>query len=404
MKLLQLLNLLYFWIYSGETVCHSQCKCEGSAILDCSGKSWEHLPDGFDIPKSVEMIIINNNNFVNFSQFGVLTGQWPNVTTLDISENKIIHVEDNRFNDTFPNLSNLYVSNNQIREIKHKAFYGLKLLTTLYLDRNQISLITSDAFDNLANLAELNLANNLLSELDFRWFRNLTSLSQLHLADNRITRVESLMHTWPPSLKSICLQHNRISVLLPIPKHVEMFNLEGNPIYCGCIPENLNDISNFTLCSVKMQCNSIELKVDCKNKPLSEEIYTFWQDIAAKPVCQAPVITELGLVRNQDKLPILTCAATGVPAPNISVFSSETGQNLHANGVEKSNFTSVTMNQLISGTYSCQASNKFGAVSRKRVVDFNDDCNSTCRNWNQQSEVPDLHKQKSSKFIIYISV
>ena len=242
--------------------------------------------------------------------------------------------------------------------------------------------------------------------LDFQWFTNLKSLSQLHLANNSIERVESLMHTWPSSLKNICLHQNRISVVLPIAKHVEMFNLEGNPIYCGCIPENfnLNDISNFTLSNVKMQCNSIELKGDCKNKQLSEDVYTFWQDIAAKSICQAPVITELAMVRNQDKLPILTCVATGVPAPNITVFSNETGQKLHANGVEKTNFTSVAINQLFSGNYYCQASNSVGGMSRKLNVDFNDDCNSTCPNWNSQSGVLDLHKQKSSKFIIYISV
>ena len=400
MKLLQL-SLIYFWICSGETVCHSQCKCEDGAILDCSGKSWEHLPNGLNVSLSVERIFLNNNNIVNFSQIGDLTGQRTNVDTLDISGNKIVIVEKNEAYDMFPNLSYLYLSKNQIKQVKHKAFYGLKSLRTLYMDRNQISLITSDAFDSLAKLTELNLANNQLSELDFRWFRNLTSLTQLHLADNRIARVESWMHTWPSSLKNICLHHNRISVVLPIPKQVETFNLEGNPIYCGCIPENfnLNDISNLNLCNVKMQCNSIELKGDCKNKQLSEDVYTFWQDLAAKPLCQAPVITELALVRNQDKLPILTCVATGVPAPNITVFSNETGQKLHANGVEKTNFTSVTINQLFSGTYYCQASNSVGGMSRKLAV--NDDCNSTCPNWNSQSGV---NKQKSSKFIIYISV
>ena len=134
MKLLQL-SLIYFWICSGETICHSQCECEDGAILDCSGKSWEHLIDGFDIPLSADMIIIKNNNIVNLSQIGALKGQWPNVKTLDISENKIVIVEENKVYDMFPNLSYLYLSKNQIKQVKHKAFYGLKSLRTLYMDR-----------------------------------------------------------------------------------------------------------------------------------------------------------------------------------------------------------------------------------------------------------------------------
>ena len=85
------------------------------------------------------------------------------------------------------------------------------------------------------------------------------------------------MHPWPTSLKRVSLNNNRIPLILPIPKQAEMFNLEENPTSCGCRPEkvNLNDISNLTFCRVRMQCNSITLKGNCKNKLLSKEVYTF---------------------------------------------------------------------------------------------------------------------------------
>ena len=194
------------------------------------------------------------------------------------------------------------------------------------------------------------------------------------------------MHPWPSSLKTILLNNNRIPLILPIPKHAELFNLEANPTYCGCMPHtfNLNDISYLPLCSVRMQCNSIAIKGDCKNNP--EEMYKFWKYIAGKPICQAPVIKELGVLRNHEGLNYLTCLASGVPAPNITLFSSDRYQTLQVNGAEDTNFTSVTMNQLYSGTYYCKASNIIDEITRKFDVDLNAlevtyDCNSTSSNF-----------------------
>ena len=171
---------------------------------------------------------------------------------------------------------------------------GLKLLTALYLGQNQISFISKNAFDFLKNLTYLNLDDNRLKVLDFRWFRNLKSLISLHLKQNRIEKVKSWMHPWPSSLKRVDLSNNKIPIILPIPKHAEMFNLEGNPTLCGCRPKmfTLHDIPNRTLCKIKMQCDFIKLKLDCTNKQLSDEVYRFWKGIAATPICQATDIKE----------------------------------------------------------------------------------------------------------------
>ena len=136
----------------------------------------------------------------------------------------------------FPNLRYLDLSRNQVREIKHKTFIGFKLLKSLDLGSNQISYVSSKAFDHLSNLTDLSLDKNQLKELDFRWFRNLKSLMYLHLDNNIIETVKSWTHPWPITLKRVSLNNNKIPVILPIPKQVEMLNLEGNPIYCGCRP------------------------------------------------------------------------------------------------------------------------------------------------------------------------
>ena len=64
----------------------------------------------------------------------------------------------------------------------------------------------------------------------------------------------------------------------------------------------------------------ITLKGNCKNINLSEDVYKFWRDIAAKPIRQAPVTKELAFARNHDRLPSEKCEATLAPATNYTVF------------------------------------------------------------------------------------
>ena len=404
MILLQLfLFCIWLSVCHSQGPCHSQCKCEGISLdsfLDCSGKSWIYFPEISEIPSTVGTIILRNNNIGQFHPRGAATGHRPNVWSIDISENKIINAEENGLHEMFPNLIFLDLSKNQIQQIKQQAFSGLKLLRNLHLERNQIRLITNNAFDNLANLAELNLGNNQLMILNFRWLRNLKSLTSLHLADNRIAKVESWRHPWPSSLKNVFLNGNKIPFLLPMPKHVQMFRLDGNPTHCECRPEilNLNNILNQTLCNIQMQCKSTKLKYDCKHKNLSEEVHRFLKSIATAPICQVPVVKELSIVKNHEKVPYITCVGIGVPAPNVTLFSNDRKQKLQVSGVEKANLTQGTIHQLNSGIYRCKVSNNLGEVTRKLVVDLNEDCHTTCSNSNVTSEVPFLHERKKGKF------
>ena len=127
-----------------EELCHTRCKCKvtgSNADLDCSRKSWVYFPRLAEIPLSVVTIDLKNNNIEILSHGDTRTGQRPNVFLIDISENKIITVEQNLFQYMFLNLVFLDLSTNQIKQIKPKAFVGLNLLKALYLSKNQISFI-----------------------------------------------------------------------------------------------------------------------------------------------------------------------------------------------------------------------------------------------------------------------
>jgi len=62
------------------------------------------------------------------------------------------------------NLQQLYLSRNQITEIKENSFSGLNNLHFLYLSRNQITEIKENSFIGLNNLHYLYLNRNLITE------------------------------------------------------------------------------------------------------------------------------------------------------------------------------------------------------------------------------------------------
>ena len=77
------------------------------------------------------------------------------------------------------------------------------------------------------------------------------------------------------------------------------------------------------------------------------------------------------------------------------MYSEDTEQKLQVYGVETTNITSATMNQLLSGMYHCKASNTVGSVSRQVVVDLNkiegtDVPNSTYLNLDLTNSLPVL--------------
>ena len=100
MKLVQQLCLLYTWMcgrYS-ESLCKSKCFCQGTlphSKLDCSGKKLISFPQLFEIPYSVEEIILKNNKIKHLPYGEAEIGQLPNVWPIEIPGNKIINVEDN---------------------------------------------------------------------------------------------------------------------------------------------------------------------------------------------------------------------------------------------------------------------------------------------------------------------
>ena len=146
----------------------------------------------------------------------------------------------------FPNLGTgtLNLSRNMIKR-QPDCFINLNKLNNLNLARNWISSIEESVFDNLEKLHYLNLAHNLLIFLDFRWFKHLDSIDVISLPHNKIIRVGNSQNGWPRSLKHVRLNNNNMTIFLPVPNNVEIFDVSDNPLYCGCKPETFKVKNNI---------------------------------------------------------------------------------------------------------------------------------------------------------------
>lgn len=81
-------------------------------------------------------------------------------------------------------ITQLDLSDKNIRDLQSNDFGGLVSLTHLYLDRNQITSLPADIFYGLNNLKVLDLDYNQISQLTVHTFTSLTSLRTLRLRDN----------------------------------------------------------------------------------------------------------------------------------------------------------------------------------------------------------------------------
>ena len=357
--------------------CPSSCFCGGeekSTFIDCNQRNLVNFPLFKDISADVYQIYLKNNKIQHLThEEGVRSKVW----IIDISGNNIENMERNQLGRAFPMLSTLDLSRNKIRVLTSDSFIKLDELNNLNLENNIITSIEETVFDNLDKLHTLDLASNYITVLKFRWFKELHSLNTLSLAHNKIKRIVHWNHGWPGSLKYVHLNNNSIVVIPPVPRHVEIFNLTFNPLYCGCKSDtfDMENILNKTLCKVSMKCHSglgMELHGKCENKATSEKVYNLWTKLSKKPNCMKPVIKEFLLGKDGHGTPQITCVASGFPAPDVTLEHNKTKQRLTVSGLLERYTTSVTQLAVKPGLYVCKAINYVDQAEDKIKVSSSD--------------------------------
>ena len=151
--------------------------------LNLSNNNLKDFPaDGLDNLNSLRVLILSNNQ-LQMLPFGMLAPLKENMNSIDMSDNRIITIQNDFFTFT-PNLKILRLNDNQIQKLQINTFNDLKRLEVLDLSNNNLNEITRNVFNKLTSLTSLNLSGNKIVTLTGNPFKNLYNLKILNLNNN----------------------------------------------------------------------------------------------------------------------------------------------------------------------------------------------------------------------------
>ncbi|KAI8501221.1 PREDICTED: slit homolog 2 protein-like [Branchiostoma belcheri] len=167
---------------SGQTDCPSQCTCSTGQFktVDCDAKNLTSIPS--PLPSNAINIFLGNN---------------------DIRE-----IPTDAFN-TLSSVENLYLNNNPLTRLPPDAFRGLTALQKLDLGECQIATIEDNAFRGLTELTDLVLDTNQIKSVSLSTFQGLRSLDSLNLRMNQLTSLPADVFESTLNLQDLKLSGNQ---------------------------------------------------------------------------------------------------------------------------------------------------------------------------------------------------
>uniref|UniRef100_A0A3B4YZS7 LRRCT domain-containing protein n=1 Tax=Stegastes partitus TaxID=144197 RepID=A0A3B4YZS7_9TELE len=167
-----------------------------SPTVDCNDLLLTKLP--LPIPPNTHTLRLQSN-LLSVLDTAVLHGL-PNLTDLDLSQNRFSHVRTVTQSSSLPSLLSLHLEENHLSHLPEDSFSSLPALQELFLSHNNLHSIAPGAFIGLDSLLRLHINNNRLTTVDPRWFRALPHLEVLMLGGNP---VEALPERGFIALKSL---------------------------------------------------------------------------------------------------------------------------------------------------------------------------------------------------------
>ncbi|AWP03059.1 putative leucine-rich repeat neuronal protein 2-like [Scophthalmus maximus] len=181
--------------FSPDSVYHE------APTVDCNDLLLSKFPS--PLPLNTHTLRLQSNLLFELDT-DVLRGL-PNLTDLDLSQNRFSRVRTITQSSSLPSLLSLHLEENHLSHLPESSFSSLPALQELFLSHNNLHSIAHGAFTGLDSLLRLHINNNRLTTIDPRWFRALPRLEVLMLGGNPVEALPDKGFLALKSLRSLVL-------------------------------------------------------------------------------------------------------------------------------------------------------------------------------------------------------
>ena len=138
---------------------------------------------------------------------------YPNLTELIVTDSEVKTIDPNAFIGC-TKLKSLFLAKNHIHFIFPNTFRPCENLKLISLSFNKIVCIDKETFAHCHQLEKLWLDSNELSSIDTQAFRNCRALQEVRLHNNHLRSIHPDMFTDCPQLTTLSLHGNDIQALV----------------------------------------------------------------------------------------------------------------------------------------------------------------------------------------------
>ncbi len=174
-----------------------------ASVSACSDITEAHLA-------AITGLFLSGQNITDLKpgDFHGLTG----LTKLALFETQLTSLPEGLF-DGLSNLIGIELGDNQLTSLPEDLFDQLSNLSYLGLSYNQLAWLPEGTFDGLSNLPELDLSDNQLTSLPEGIFDQLSNLGELDLSDNQLTSLPEDLFDQLGNLGGLVLSDNQLARL-----------------------------------------------------------------------------------------------------------------------------------------------------------------------------------------------